>query len=266
MTVPHLNCGTLHPPSQLLVNGRGGLTAPATLVCRCLLVPAGKYWALIDAGLGMSDLRDPRGRLGDTFLRRVRPALDPEETAIRQVQKLDIDPHDVRSIILTHHDLDHVGGISDFPWADVYVSRKQVDLIIPALRRDMARRLHPAQWSHTPQWAPVDLLETWRSRPARRVSDQLRLVALDGHIDGHCAVVIDREGRSPLIHAGDAIMDARTDLFGGSAPLGLLAFQYKTRTDARAWKESRAWLKECVDDGMDVVCSHDPNPRITGSH
>ena len=43
MTIHHLNCGTLHPPSQLLVNGRGSLTAPAILVCHCLVVQTGKY-------------------------------------------------------------------------------------------------------------------------------------------------------------------------------------------------------------------------------
>ena len=134
MTIHHLNCGTLHPPSQLLVNGRGSLTAPATLVCHCLVVQTGKYWTLVDAGLGSADLRNPRDRLGDTFLRRVRPALNPAEPAITQVQALGIDPHDVRSIVLTHHDVDHVGGIADFPWASVYASRAQMDLIIPALR------------------------------------------------------------------------------------------------------------------------------------
>ena len=123
MTIHHLNCGTLHPPSQLLVNGRGSLTAPAILVCHCLVVQTGKYWTLVDAGLGSADLRNPRDRLGDTFLRRVRPALNPAEPAITQVQALGIDPHDVRSIVLTHHDVDHVGGIADFPWASVYVSQ-----------------------------------------------------------------------------------------------------------------------------------------------
>ena len=82
MTIHHLNCGTLHPPSQLLVNGRGSLTAPATLVCHCLVVQTGKHWTLVDAGLGSADLRNPRDRLGDTFLRRDRPALNPAEPAI----------------------------------------------------------------------------------------------------------------------------------------------------------------------------------------
>ena len=263
MTIHHLNCGTLHPPSQLLVNGRGRLTAPATLVCHCLVVQTGKYWTLVDAGLGSADLRNPRDRLGDTFLRRVRPALNPTEPAITQVQALGIDPHDVRIIVLTHHDVDHVGGIADFPWAHVYVSRAQVDLISPALRKDMVHRLHPVQWSHTPQWQPVTLSETWRSRPSFRINDNLSLVALDGHIEGHCAVVIDRENKPTLIHAGDAVMDVKTELFGGRAPLGLRVFQHMTRTDAQAWRESRAWLKECVEDGIDIICAHEPHPLLS---
>ena len=171
----------------------------------------------------------------------------------------------MRSIVLTHHDVDHVGGIADFPWASVYASRAQMDLIIPALRKDMVRRLHPVQWSHAPQWKPVTLSETWRSRPSFRLNDSLSLVALDGHIEGHCAVVIDRENKPPLIHAGDAVMDVKTELFGGRAPLGLRAFQRMMRTDARAWRESRAWLKECVEDGIDVICAHEPHPRLSRS-
>ena len=101
--------------------------------------------------------------------------------------------------------------------------------------------------------------------PSFRLNDSLSLVALDGHIEGHCAVVIDRENKPPLIHAGDAVMDVKTELFGGRAPLGLRAFQRMMRTDARAWRESRAWLKECVEDGIDVICAHEPHPRLSRS-
>ena len=91
----------------------------------------------------------------------------------------------------------------------------------------------------------------------------MSLVALDGHIEGHCAVVIDRENKPPLIHAGDAVMDVKTELFDGHAPLGLMAFQRMMRTDARAWRESRAWLKECVEDGIDIICAHEPHSLLS---
>ncbi|WP_223281445.1 MBL fold metallo-hydrolase [Streptomyces antnestii] len=44
-----------------------------------------------------------------------RPVLDTGETAVRQVAALGYDIEDVRHIVLTHLDLDHAGGLRDFP-------------------------------------------------------------------------------------------------------------------------------------------------------
>ena len=42
MRIHHLNCGSLCPHGALLINGEGGLLAPAKVVCRCLLIEAGE--------------------------------------------------------------------------------------------------------------------------------------------------------------------------------------------------------------------------------
>ena len=55
------------------------------------------------------------------FLAINRVPRDAEETAFRQVSLLGYSPQDVRYIVLTHLHLDHSGGLSDFPWADVHV-------------------------------------------------------------------------------------------------------------------------------------------------
>jgi glyoxylase-like metal-dependent hydrolase (beta-lactamase superfamily II) len=36
-------------------------------------------------------------------------------------------PQDVRHIVLTHLDLDHVGGLRDFPHAEVHVYAEELD-------------------------------------------------------------------------------------------------------------------------------------------
>ena len=179
MSIHHLNCGTLHPPSRLLVNGQGGLFEPATMACRCLLIPTGDTWTLVDTGIGKPDLGDPIGLAAD-----------------------------------------HLG------------------LVVPALRKVGTWRLRPVQWAHRPSWVPARMTEEYAGRPAARINDRVRLVALDGHLDGHCGVVIDRPGEPTLIHAGDAIFSTRT-LQRRAAPIGLAAFERYMRTDVPAWRSSR---------------------------
>jgi len=105
MRIHHLNCATLCP-----------LAVPE-MVCHCLLVEIGSELALIDAGFGTGDVDRTRERLGSLLPLLLRPRLERSETAIEQVRRLGFDPKDVRHVILTHLDVDHVGGVSDFPWA-----------------------------------------------------------------------------------------------------------------------------------------------------
>lgn len=258
MGIHHLNCGTLRPPSARLVNGHGSLLAPATMICRCLLVPVGDSWTLVDTGLGTADLADPLGRLSAPFLRLTHPELNPRETAIAQVRALGIDPEAVTDIVLTHLDVDHVGGIGDFPWARVHLAAPHLALIVPALDRRLTGRLHPVQWSHGPRWVPAALAEEYAGRPAARVNDRVRLVALDGHLTGHCGVVVERPGEPDLIHAGDAIFTVRT-LDARPAPIGLAFFERRMRTDRAAWSASRTWLQQRHADGAEIICAHEPS-------
>jgi glyoxylase-like metal-dependent hydrolase (beta-lactamase superfamily II) len=59
---------------------------------------------------------------------------------------------DVRNIVHTHLDLDHVGGLSDFPDALVHVHATALEA---ARRRDgfrARRRYRPKMWAHDPKW------------------------------------------------------------------------------------------------------------------
>jgi len=101
MKVHHLNCGTMREP-----------TAP--IVSHVLLIETSNGLILVDSGYGLDDIADPARRLGP-LRHLLRPALNPAETAARQVERLGFRRDDVRHIILTHLDLDHAGGLSDFP-------------------------------------------------------------------------------------------------------------------------------------------------------
>jgi len=54
--------------------------------------------------------------------------------------------------VQTHLDLDHVGGLSDFPWAVVHVHEAE---LAAAMARKGARargRYRPPMWAHGPNW------------------------------------------------------------------------------------------------------------------
>jgi glyoxylase-like metal-dependent hydrolase (beta-lactamase superfamily II) len=90
------------------------------IVAHCLLIEAGGELVLVDTGFGLGDCSNP-GRLGRPFRALVAPVCEERESAIRQVEALGHDPGDVRHIVTTHLDLDHAGGIGDFPEAQVHV-------------------------------------------------------------------------------------------------------------------------------------------------
>lgn len=111
MKVHHLNCGSMRLP-----------TAP--LVCHVLLLETDNGLVLVDTGFGLEDIANPGKRIGP-YRHVTRPVLDPEETAAHQVERLGFRRDDVRHIVLTHLDADHIGGLSDFPDASVHLTRAE---------------------------------------------------------------------------------------------------------------------------------------------
>jgi glyoxylase-like metal-dependent hydrolase (beta-lactamase superfamily II) len=112
-------------PAGLL--GQRGLLAPARLAFHCLLVELREGLALIDTRLGTLDVADPRRRQGAGFLALASPALQQEETALAQVERMGLRAQDVRHVLPTHLDLDHAGGSSDFPEAQVHVLDRELE-------------------------------------------------------------------------------------------------------------------------------------------
>lgn len=246
-TVHHLDCAPMHP--------LGG----APLVAHCLLVVTGSGLVLIDTGLGTADVRDPR-RLGAFFRRTMRPTLDLSWTAAHQIRALGYDPYDVQDIVLTHLDLDHAGGLADFPDARVHV---MADEYRAAMRRDTrldASRYVIAQWAHGPRWVVHDTADSdWHGFAAARVLrfPDILLVPLPGHTRGHCGVAVQQPDRW-LLHAGDAYFHRVTIDGTARVPLGIRLEETSTQTDRAARLTTVDRLRAAHRAGVDVICAHDP--------
>ena len=180
--------------------------APARAVCHALLIETpSSGLVLVEAGLGLDDVTKPDELLEREWTELVGPVLAPAETAVRQVAALGHDPADVRHIVLTHLDVDHSGGLPDFPHAQVHVMEAELE---DALAQAPNRRYRPGHWAHGPRWVTYPGTGTrWLGvdgvRPLAGLPEDFLLVPLDGHTRGHAGVAVN-DGERWLLHAGDA--------------------------------------------------------------
>jgi glyoxylase-like metal-dependent hydrolase (beta-lactamase superfamily II) len=264
MKVHHISAATLCPLSARLVNGAGGWLSRGQMVCHCWLVESDDGLILVDTGIGSADLRDVSGRLGAWFERVVRPDTSPETTAIAQVRRLGFDPRDVRHIVPTHLDLDHAGGLPDFPWATVHVFRPEHEAAMRPASRKERERYRPVHFAHGPRWDLRDVEgERWfgfRGVHAIDGRDDVLLIPLVGHTRGHAGVAV-RTADGWQLHAGDAYFHHREMEATPSCTPGLALFQRLVVIDERQRRENQARLRALVQshgDEVTVHCAHCP--------
>lgn len=264
LRIHHLSAGTMCPLSAKLINGEGGLLSPARMVCHCWLVESDDGLILVDTGVGTRDLADITGRMGRVFKHVVRPILDPESTAIAQIRKLGFDPADVRHIIPTHLDLDHAGGLPDFPDATVHVFEPEHRAAMNRATLPERERYRPQHWAHGPRWAlRSEQGERWFGFDGvRAISgvDDVLLIPLQGHTRGHCGIAVRAED-GWWLHAGDAYFFHGETRQPPSCTPGLKLFQRMVAIDNRRRLENQERLRELVrDHGSEVRvhCAHCP--------
>lgn len=257
LVVHHLNCASI---SGLAVLGQH-------LVCHVALIETPKSGlVLIDTGLGTADYADITRRLGVEFAKGyARPKLDPSLAAINQIVDLGYDPADVRHIIQTHLDLDHVGGLSDFPDAKVHVH--QDELAAATDRRGVKARARdrPKMWAHGPDWAPYATGgEPWFGFETVRglvgLPEDILLVPLGGHTLGHVGVAVQTKS-GWLLAAGDAYFDHR-EVKGPTrrCSAGANLFQLVVTTDYRQRHHNQDRLRALASEhnNIAIYAAHDP--------
>lgn len=261
--IHHLNCGTFCPHGGRFIGTPGGWLTPGKMVCHCLLVETRAGLVLVDTGVGSADIDNP-ARLGKPFVAVGRPALDHAETAVAQVRALGFTPDDVRHIVVTHLDLDHAGGLPDFPKAKVHVHAGEHAAAMHPTLRERPRYL-PVHFAHRPDWAlHREDGERWFGFDAIRAlpgcDDEVLLVPLHGHTRGHCGVAV-RDGDGWLLHAGDAYFHHGEMRDPAYCPPGLALFQNLVQVNRAARLANRQRLRELAlsqAGTVRVFSAHDP--------
>ena len=173
----------------------------------CFILEHPQGLIAIDTGLN-ARVRIPR------FQHRAipRPKIASAEDEIGpRMRAHGLDPADVRTVVLTHLDWDHAGGLAHFPGAEVHLHRRE-----HAFSQKFAGRLR-----YQPKLWPSDFAPTLydlepepygpfpESKPVTASGD-VRVVPIPGHTIGQVGVAVEDE-RSPLFFAADHVL--RRDWF-----------------------------------------------------
>jgi len=247
-----------------LLSGARGSRWFGHMVCHCLLVETRAGLVLVDTGIGALAEERLGRQLGRAFRALARPRLDPEETALAQVLALGFEVGDVRHLVVTHLDVDHAGGLADFPEAEVHVHAAELSGALERRSRQDRLRYQPRQWAHGARWRTHEVDgETWFGFDAVRAlpgaDDEVLLIPLGGHSHGHCGVAV-RAGEGWILHAGDAYF--YPDEIHAAAPRCppiLSRFQRGVAVDDALRRANQGRLRE-------LVATHGDEVRVISAH
>lgn len=264
MRIHHLDCGSLNCIGGALAGGEGHVFRRHPFVCHVLLIESRDGLVLVDTGIGRGDLADP-GRLGVSFNVGFKPALRDEVTAIAQVEALGFKAADVRHLVLTHLDIDHAGGLSDFPDATVHVHADEKSAADARRTMNERARYVPGQWAHPVKWRTyAGGGEAWNgfqgAHEIAGLGPDFLMVPLVGHSRGHAGIAVKGE-RGWLLHAGDAYFHrARVSPTGEGTPSGVAFFERTIAIDKERMIANQALLRALANDAtakVQIFSAHD---------
>lgn len=233
------------------------------LLCHVLLVETDDGLVLVDTGFGIQDCLDP-GRVG-LFRHVLRPAFLQAETAARQIEQLGYRTSDVRHIVLTHFDFDHIGGIADFPRLTSTSPPPKPAVPSTPLRSasdcDIDATVGPRPEAGGARSRRGTLARIRIGQTPRFHRHRCRSGADAGHTRGHAAVAVDA-GHRWVLHCGDAFYHRGTLDGRFRVPFVMRAEEKLLSYNRNQLRDNQARIVELHrrhDPDLLIVCAHDPD-------
>jgi N-acyl homoserine lactone hydrolase len=164
---------------------------------------------LVDTGFPVWHVDDPVGAVAREgmrgFGRHLR--LTAENLPPAQLARCGLTPADITHLVITHGDVDHIGGLRDFPDATLVVSRAER----AAPPRYFEGVDSPIEW-------PTNMRETLIDGDTD-LMDGVRLLSTPGHARGHLSLLVRLPNTGNVLLACDAISRPQEwdeDRYGGA--------------------------------------------------
>ncbi len=217
--IHHLNCVKIVSPINDNVCGH------------CLLLKEDDKLILVDTGIGLLDTLNPIERIGQQLIDIVGYRFDENQTEVRQIENLGLDPEKVTDCIISHLDNDHIGGLVDFPNAIVHVGIEEFENFNSGNPRYLKAPLSHNPTIKTYKKSNFD----WFGFDARKISADIEteifLIPLFGHTLGHCGVALKADNKW-LFYIADAYY-MRVELNDSNHPVNELAKMRADNNDLR---------------------------------
>ena len=216
---------------------------------------------LFDAGLNPAIVSNPNyidSPVGRFFLRKVfRLHIGSEDTLSRNLETLGYSPDDVQKIVFSHLHFDHIGGIAEFPQAELIVSSREWDqLALPHPEREWILREHielpGTKWRQivfTPSYDPS--LAHFDGAYDVLGDGSLTLLPTPGHTPGSLSMLVRSAGSPPLLLIGD--LSYEVDLLMNDQLPGVYHDKLQLLS---SFANVRALKKQLPD--LVILASHDP--------
>jgi 4-pyridoxolactonase len=162
------------------------------------------YSVLIDHtdGLFLFDSGFDKGTV-EEYLAFELPEQTEDQTITAQLERCGFGPSDISAVINSHLHFDHCGGQRHLPDAVTWVGKEELrHALVP---EPFERLGYADKVFHRP-----DSVYRWLEGDEVDFADGIRLVHTPGHTVGHYSMVIDKQGRRPMLFCADVTYTQET--------------------------------------------------------
>ncbi|WP_249413089.1 MBL fold metallo-hydrolase [Paenibacillus antibioticophila] len=201
-----------------------------------------------------------------SLMNKITPVkITEKENAISQLLEKNITSKQIQTVILSHLHADHVGGISDFNYSTIYVSKKEwrycqqpkLKLLFKGYLKQLFKNINLSSLkqldfeesgcSYGPFFNTIDLFK----------DNSIILVPLPGHSIGQCGLLLNISNKERYFLIADSVyVKANYQKNKGGSLLSRIAHYNR-----KQYESNFPMLKQLEMDNPDlmIIPSHDPN-------